>query len=46
MTERFIFGEHPVSLDSLRYTMGHCYVEKQGKFVGMVHCNSLHSILN
>lgn len=24
-------------------TMGHCYVEFEGKFVGMVHCNSLYS---
>jgi hypothetical protein len=22
-------------------TMGHCHVEKDGKFVGLVHCNSL-----
>ena len=24
-------------------TMGHCYVEKQGRFAGMVHVNSLHT---
>ena len=24
-------------------TMGHCYVEKQGRFAGMVHTNSLHT---
>ena len=24
-------------------TMGHCYVYKDGKFMGMVCCNSLHT---
>lgn len=25
-------------------TMGHCHVEFEGKFVGLVHCNSLQAI--
>lgn len=24
-------------------TMGHCFVEQNGSFVGLVHCNSLHT---